>query len=479
VTQLVDTDEAAGPPPSDGLTLVGETKSFLKDWQRLMLGSSEWDADQVAALRQRSRELEARARAADVGGLAHHLQSCEHCFWNGEIDKSKLAHSLRNVSEVAWQWRQDLRNRSDIFTLEDQGHVSRDRLTIDPPTLLTPPSVEMFESSPPAAPAAEQQEPRPIESWAKPSLFGGWRGSKNEPEAPPQGTPAAAPRTKPRGRSKSRGPTAFPSLADAVYADADADAPEASSHEAMPPRRTGSSAFPWLSATLGVLGVASVGVLVSTIGGPPPEVGAVPARSAAPSSSSPEGTSEPAPLPPLRREAIEGIVAAAHGYGGIESPELAALLDEEAAQLAAGGGACAPEELGCQLLSAPRAASLADKPRPRSAAGARASWLDGFDVSAVGAEDATRVREAFEFHTRNSVGREAFQELLFRCGTHRDLVLQSLERYGLPPELLAVPMVASLACTMLARAIARRSTKRACPRRWRCSSAGLRRLLSS
>jgi hypothetical protein len=382
VTQLVDTDEAAGPPPSDGLTLVGETKSFLKDWQRLMLGSSEWDADQVAALRQRSRALEARARAADVGGLAHHLQSCEHCFWNGEIDKSKLAHSLRNVSEVAWQWRQNLRTRSDLFMREDQGHVSRDRLTIDPPTLLTPPSVEMFESSPPAAPATEWQEPEAIESWAKPSLFGRWRGSRNGPEELPPATPPAAPRTKPKGRSKFRGPKAFPSLADAVYADTDADAPEASTHEAMPPRRTGSGTFPWLSATLGVLGVAGVGLLVSTIGGPPPDVAVAPVRAA-----------------------------------------------------------CAPEELGCQLLRAPRAASLADEPRPRSAAGA--SWLDGFDVSAVGAQDATRVREAFEFHTRNSVGREAFQELLFRCGMHRDLVLQSLERYGLPPELLAVPMVAS------------------------------------
>jgi hypothetical protein len=440
VTQLVDTDEAAGPPPSDGLTLVGETKSFLKDWQRLMLGSAEWDAEQVAALRQRSRELEARARAADVAGLAHHLQSCEHCFWNGEIDKSKLAHSLRNVSEVAWQWRQDLRTRSDVYTLEDEGHVSRDRLTIDPPTLLAPPSVEMFESSPPPPqePATEWREPEPIESWAKPSLFGRWRGSKNEPVASPQALSGAAQRIKPRG------PNAFPSLADAVYADTDADAPEASSHEAMPPRRPSSGAFPWLSATLGVLGVAGVGVLVSTIGGAPGDVGEVAAaRAAAASSSASASLREAASMPPLSRAAIEGIVTAAHGYGGIESPELADLLDAEAAQLAEVGGACSPAELGCQLLHAPRAASPADDPHPRSAAYAPPSWLDGLEVPAVGAQDATRVREAFEFHTRNSVGREAFQELLFRCGAQRDLVHVTLERYGLPAELLALPMVAS------------------------------------
>lgn len=445
MTQLVDTDEAAGPPPSDGLTLVGETKGFLQAWQRLMLGSADWSPEQVAALRQRSRELEARARAADVAGLAHHLQSCEHCFWNGEIDKSKLAHSLRNVSEVAWQWRQDLQIRSDIYTLEGQGHVSRDRLTIDPPTLLAPPSVEMFESSPasPASPdggvsppssepVTEWQKPEPFDSWVKPSLFGRRRHGKSQPVLSPGATPA------PARRLERKGPNSFPSLADAVYTDA--EAPEASSHEAMPPKRAGSGAFPWLSAALGVLGAAGVGVLVSTIGGPSRDVEA---RAAAASNNPPAALRELASAPPLSRDALDAIVATAHGHGGIESPELADLLDEEAA-LARAGGACGGEDLGCQLLRSPRAASLAvAEPRPPSAAGTRPGWLDGFDVPALGAPDAARVREVFEFHTRNSVGREAFQELLFRCGAHRDLVQATLARYGLPPELLAVPMVAS------------------------------------
>jgi membrane-bound lytic murein transglycosylase D len=41
------------------------------------------------------------------------------------------------------------------------------------------------------------------------------------------------------------------------------------------------------------------------------------------------------------------------------------------------------------------------------------------------------------------VGRETFQELLFRCAAHRELVLGVLARYGLPADALAVPMAAS------------------------------------
>src|SRR5262245_4964921 len=105
-----------------------------------MLVGDEWDAAQVTALRQQSRDLEARAKAADMSGLAHHLQSCEHCFWNGEVDRGKLVLCLRNVSEVAWQWRHDLRWRSELVSVERQGQVPEAQLTIDPATLLTPPS---------------------------------------------------------------------------------------------------------------------------------------------------------------------------------------------------------------------------------------------------------------------------------------------------------------------------------------------------
>ncbi len=435
MTQLVDTDGAAGPPPSDGLTLVGETKTFLKAWQRVLLSSAEWVPEEVAALRQQSRELEARARAADVSGLAHHLQSCEHCFWNGDVDKSKLAHCLRNVSEVAWQWRQDLRTRSDVLAVDGQGHVPTDRLTIEPPTLLTPPSVEMFESSPPPPEPAPEWHEAPPPPWMQPSLLQRWFGrAKREPsagESPTRGT-------------KRKGAFTFPSLAEGVYSvpDAAPDAepesapPEASSREAALSRRGGG--FPWWSASLAALGVVGVGVLVSTHGGPRAEV-----ASAASGTAASEAAKAREEQPALPRDVLERIVAGAHGHGGIESPELADLLDEEAAELARSGGVCADGATGCEMMRSAAATVARPWPKPRPSAGERASWLEGLALPELGAKDDRRVREAFELHTRNAVGRETFQELLFRCGVHRELMHAALARYGLPLELVALPMVVS------------------------------------
>jgi hypothetical protein len=433
VTQLVDTEDAAGPPPSDGLTLVGETKVFLKDWQRMLLGTTDWVPEQVAALRQRSRELEARARAADVSGLAHHLQSCEHCFWNGEVDKAKLAHCLRNVSEVAWQWRQDLRIRSEL-ELDGHGHVPSERLTIDPPTLLAPPSIEMFESSPPPADSTSPWVESPLDRWSRPSLFRRWFGSRAKKSEDDPLRDAVPP-------PKRKGAHAFPSLADAVYpvVDPDSEPPEASSREALPPRR--SSSFPWWPASLGVLGVVGICVAVVTFGGSQRDVVAASSAVASSAPGADEARPAKALARPLGREAIEQLLSTAHGYGGIESPELADLLDAQAAELA--NGSCSPEALGCALLGSLGPTPASRKARARPAVVTPAGWLEGLELPAIGVQDDRNVREAFEFHTRNSLGREAFQELLFRCGSHRDVIHAALDRYGLPRELLALPMVAS------------------------------------
>jgi hypothetical protein len=433
VTQVVDTEEAAGPPPSDGLTLVGETKAFLKEWQRVLLGTTEWPPEQIASLRQRARELESRARAADVGGLAHHLQSCEQCFWNGEIDKPKLAHCLRNVSEVAWQWRQDLRLRSDVG-LDRQGQVPHDRLTIDPPTLLTPPSIEMFESTPP--PAGDEEPELAPDPWSKPSLWSRWRGAGRTPDVGESSQPPE------RAPKRKRPSGSFPSLADAVYPNGggpDSEPPEASSHETLPVRRSGS--FPWSAVSAGFVALAGIGVLVATLDGPQREVGVAAPLTAA-TSPVVRASAEPAIVRPLPRDAVDALVAAAHGYGGIESPELADWIDEEGRELAS--GSCALEALGCAWLRSAAAASPPTEPtRLRRLAGLRPSWLEGLEGPPIAGEDDPAVREAFEFYTRNSVGRETFQELLFRCGSQRELVHAALDRYGLPRELMALPMVAS------------------------------------
>ena len=248
-----------------------------------------------------------------------------------------------------------------------------------------------------------------------------------------------------------RSPLAFPSLSDAVYATADADPdsapPEASIREAPALRRSGGVS--WWSASFGVVTVACVGVLIATFRGPHAEpvvatpVAATPVSGAALERGTGPGAARAGATPVLARDALDGLLSDAHGYGGIETPELADLLDAEAVQLVDSAGACAPGAVGCELI---RTAALSPAPSASSArrgVEARGSWLEGLELPGIGVKDDARVRQAFEFHTRNAVGREAFQELLFRCSAHRDGVRATLERYGMPPELLALPMAIS------------------------------------
>jgi hypothetical protein len=507
VTDLVDADDAAGPPPSDGLTLVGETKSFLKTWQRLMRSSEDWGPEDVVVLRQKARDLESRARAADVGSLAHHLASCEHCFWNGEVDKAKLAHCLRNVSEVAWQWRQDLRTRSELVSIEGLGHLPADRLTIEPPTLLEPPSVQMFESVPPSAeparPSTLPSEPpsalqsdgfeQALEMWNRPSLlarlFGRRRNRVSGVPAPVSASPYGLalhepasnepdpravtldelaphePASESESRQKGRKPlTALPSLSDAAYSaaapgpsfesDPLADVSNGSSSDTAGLRR----GWPRWSVSVGLLAVLAVGIWVWFEGAsdvPDAKLASAPSAPAVATATSTAAAlrqrdAERVPLetasraPAVRREVLDGLLAGAHGYGGMESPELADLLDEEAALLASGGAACVPGIPGCELVSTSHELGAApNAARAQSGVPVGGSWLEGLELPGIGVKDDPRVRELFEFHTRNAVGRETFQELLFRCGTYLEVVQTALDRYGLSLDLFAVPMVAS------------------------------------
>lgn len=447
MAQSVDTESDAGPPPSDGLTLVGETKGFLQRWQRLMLGPAVLEPEQVVALRQEARALEARARAADMSGLAHHLQSCEHCFWNGEIDRAKLVLCLRNVSEVAWQWRHDLRRRSELMSVERQGHVPEEQLTIDPHLLLTPPSIELFESTPPPAP---EPDPSPewggesLAAWRRPSLLSRVWGSRREPadaaaESPSDHYPLPSARAATDADAASdREPSSAPEAgveveeADDDVQEVEHDASLAGTGDATlhgSPWRVPRRSRPLLSAALGVLGIVGVGTLVWVFGG---------TREPLSASSSARNVAHEAVAPRLPREAIERLVSAAHGLGGLESPELADWLDEEGAELARTGGACTPGALGCPLISTARGLSVAEP-----AAAGRGSWLAGLEPTGLGIEDDPLARQVFEFHTQNPVGRETFQELLFRCAAYREPVRVALLRYGLPLELLALPMAAS------------------------------------
>jgi membrane-bound lytic murein transglycosylase D len=145
-------------------------------------------------------------------------------------------------------------------------------------------------------------------------------------------------------------------------------------------------------------------------------------------------------------ERLRGLLAQVHGHGRTESPELADLIDEEAALLAkAVTEPCTPGSVGCRLSEQARQLVKAEAlpkmpPHGRTALG---DWLSGLQLPEIGLKDDPRVRSIVKFHTENPVGREMFQVLLFQCGAHRDLFHESLTRRGLPLDLIALVMVES------------------------------------
>lgn len=108
VTSSVDRKVSDRPPTDAASALVGDTLAFLVAWRRILSGSVLWASPEIQRLRQQSRALQAQARELGVGGLAHHLESCEHCLEAPEVDRSELSRRLRNVSELTAQLRQEL-----------------------------------------------------------------------------------------------------------------------------------------------------------------------------------------------------------------------------------------------------------------------------------------------------------------------------------------------------------------------------------
>jgi hypothetical protein len=144
------------------------------------------------------------------------------------------------------------------------------------------------------------------------------------------------------------------------------------------------------------------------------------------------------------REGVSELLAQVHAEGSSESPELAALLNEEAALLprapakpcAVGSAGCAPEIKPEERLAQH---AVADPAVPREPG----RWLLALRQPGIGIRDDSLVRELVEFHTDNTIGREKFQIELLQCNPYQALLHQSLIRHGLPIDLLALAMVAS------------------------------------
>jgi membrane-bound lytic murein transglycosylase D len=161
------------------------------------------------------------------------------------------------------------------------------------------------------------------------------------------------------------------------------------------------------------------------------------------------------------KERMKSLISQVHGHGGEESPELADLLNEEAAlvyevmeqKCDQPGDKCeraVPVVAGTLATGAPqnqihdlfeerkisaRPAAAQGRPVPK--------WLAGLVLPAIGAEDDPGVKQWLEYYTEHQVGREVFQTMMFRCGAYQDLIAKTLVHYGLPQDLLGLVMAES------------------------------------
>ena len=235
------------------------------------------------------------------------------------------------------------------------------------------------------------------------------------------------------------------------------------------PRALKSSGAGWIVLGVGAVGVGVLALVAFLVFGRRPArvaqqdpVGAASAAPA-PSASSREATTADDDLPRTRLlgddERLKAMLAQVHGHGGKESPELRALMNEQAALAARalsgdcaggnGGALCAAAAESTRDLWLDKAPPLI-KRRQRDPNRRPSKWLQGLDLPGIPIEDDPRVQKFFEFYTENPSGRETFQSMLFRCGAYRDLIQSTLIKYGLPKDLLAL-VLAESSCAPLAK----------------------------
>jgi hypothetical protein len=261
-------------------------------------------------------------------------------------------------------------------------------------------------------------------------------------------------RSESRERRSSR-PTSGADRARSDRASARPDDDDESSGRRRP--REGSFPVPWW---IGGVAVALVGLVVVAL--------LVFGRSR-PSATGPTTTPAVAggadtELPTSRllddKERMKALLNLVHDYGGGESPELADLVNEEAALVyevmeqscQQPGDKC--ERPAPMIAGTVRTASTPqheirhlfeerklEAHTPRS--GQVPKWLAGLSTPAIGTEDDANVRRWVEYYTQNHVGREEFQNMLFRCGAYQDLIEKTLVQNGMPRALLALVMTES------------------------------------
>lgn len=276
-----------------------------------------------------------------------------------------------------------------------------------------------------------------------------------------RGDRRSKPPTIPPGERRSK-PSTYPPGADRVRSgsrgDRDRDRGERSDRFVRVDRgREGSLPIPWWigGVAVAVVGLVVVGLLV---------IGRSSSTARDGAAQTAETTDE-TPLPTSKlldeKERMRALISSVHDLGGGESPELADLVNEEAALVNEvlqkscdqPGDKCeravpmiagtalsttTPQNKMHQLFEDRKITSTS-----RGTGGKVPQWLSGLQVPAIGVGDNPMVRQKVEYFTQNQNGREEFQNLLFRCGAYRDLIERSLVDAGLPRALLALVMTES------------------------------------
>jgi hypothetical protein len=97
------------PPGFARAELVADLARYLTQWERILGSGRQLFGPELAGLQRQSFELQARARSVGFGGVAHHLAQCARFVAEGRLfDPAGLPASLKDLSEMAWQAKQEL-----------------------------------------------------------------------------------------------------------------------------------------------------------------------------------------------------------------------------------------------------------------------------------------------------------------------------------------------------------------------------------
>jgi hypothetical protein len=479
----VQSSPSSAPSDFVGALLVADTRAFVDAWRELLVAGASASVEQLQELSERSKTLQSRARAAELGGLAHHLALHASCIDGSSWDRDRVEECLRNISELAWQVEQEVSLASERPT--QLGVASAPSVEPSPSTERNPEA-----SNGAAEPAAtgmsaaawpgwkkltgsleaKPRPPIPVEESAAEALS---RVLGMAPLAEPHATPAALGGTlvsapdpalsePPPAVTVEPETHADPGDADDELTDRDLEIrlervrrpppyPVLSREIAieLPPpseayfHRRSRRLSRWAALAAGA-GLVLIALFITTRQG-------LPRRPAEARRGAATTQSEALlPAPANGNRAFDGLVQQIHAYGGVESKELTELLDAEAGSISkALTGACVPGSTACKLAEyGQQLLALGPLQKaPPAAVTATGDWLRGLKLPQIGLKDEPRVKRLVEYHTADPVGREMLQGLLFRCAEQQEGLRDALTQHGLPLDLLAVPMVES-ACVL-------------------------------